>query len=152
MKKIFLSIITVLAIVLFSIAFSACSHVHKYTKNVVNVTCTSDGYTLYKCACGDEYKENITLALGHEFTNYVSNNDATTSQDGTETAKCNRDGCNQTHTRIDEGSKLNYVIEFVENGVCDYQIVVPEDYLAIMHKGHIKNGVIFSNYTIFLFY
>lgn len=38
----------------------------------------------------------------HEFTNYVSNNDATCTADGTKTAKCDR--CDKTNTVIDEGS------------------------------------------------
>lgn len=41
-------------------------------------------------------------ALGHSFTNYVSNGDATCEADGTKTAKCDR--CDATNTVVDEGS------------------------------------------------
>ena len=43
----------------------------------------------------------------HNFTNYVYNNDATYFADGTETAVCDADGCEQTSTRIKEGTMLN---------------------------------------------
>ena len=42
----------------------------------------------------------------HSFTNYVSDNNATCTTDGTETAKC--DGCEKTDTRIIADSKLNH--------------------------------------------
>jgi len=47
------------------------------------------------------YIERATLHCNwhiHSFTNYVSNNDATCTEDGTETAKCDR--CEETDTRI----------------------------------------------------
>ena len=50
-------------------------------------------------------------ALGHSYTNYVSNNDATCSKDGTETAICDN-ACGSSDTRTDEGSATgehNYV-------------------------------------------
>ena len=43
--------------------------------------------------------------LGHRFTNYQSDNNATVEEDGTETAMCDR-GCGATDTRTDAGSKL----------------------------------------------
>ena len=43
--------------------------------------------------------------LAHSFTNYVYNNDATCTADGTETASCDR-GCGVTDTRTAEGTKL----------------------------------------------
>ena len=62
-------------------------------------------------------EQQVVNALGHTFENYASNNDATCTQDGTETAKCVRyghGGCSEEHTRTVEGSKLphsfqNYV-------------------------------------------
>ena len=41
-------------------------------------------------------------ALGHSFTQYFSDGNATCEEDGTETAKCDR--CDATDTRTDEGS------------------------------------------------
>lgn len=42
-------------------------HKHSYTATVVPATCTSEGYTLHKCTCGDSYKDKITQALGHKW-------------------------------------------------------------------------------------
>ena len=54
-------------------------------------------------------------ALGHSFTNYVSNNDATCTEDGTKTAKCDR--CKATDTIADTGSKRGHSYgEWTSNG------------------------------------
>lgn len=55
----------------------------------------------------------------HEFTNYVSDNNATCTSDGTKTAKCN--GCDATDTKADSNSKkghsyTNYVSD--NNATC----------------------------------
>jgi hypothetical protein len=43
-------------------------------------------------------------ALGHNYGEYVYNNDATTNADGTETATCSR--CGEKDTQVAEGTKL----------------------------------------------
>jgi len=81
-------------------------HEHTYTEEVTaEATCEADGETLYTCDCGDTYTEPIA-ATGHVFENYASNNDATYTADGTETATCSN--CDVTDTRTAEGSKLTY--------------------------------------------
>ena len=42
----------------------------------------------------------------HTYTHYVSNNDATYDADGTKTAICDKEGCDETDIIIDKGSKL----------------------------------------------
>ena len=86
-------------------------------------TCTQDGYAAYwycpDCASyfadadgkldesktytgpADFYQE----AMGHSFTHYVYDNNATYDDDGTETAQCDH-GCGLTDTRTKVGSKL----------------------------------------------
>ena len=49
--------------------------------------------------------------LGHEYTSYVSNNDATCTAEGTETAICNRIGCEETHTQTDVESMLPHTFD-----------------------------------------
>ena len=68
-------------------------HQHSYVESVVEPTCTEKGYTLHKCSCGDESRDNYVDEKGHDFVNYTSNNDATYEQDGTKTATCERLGC-----------------------------------------------------------
>ena len=81
-------------------------HEHTYTETVTTeATCETDGEATFTCECGDSYTEPIT-AVGHVFENYTSNNDATYTADGTETAKCNN--CEVTDTRTAEGSMLTY--------------------------------------------
>ena len=41
------------------------AHVHSYKATVVAPTCTAKGYTEHQCACGDNYKDSYTDALGH---------------------------------------------------------------------------------------
>ena len=91
--------ITIIAI------YTEKAHEHSYVASVTDPTCTKGGYTTYTCSCGDSYVADDKPALGHSFTNYVYNNDATTEKDGTETAKCDR--CDATDTRTKPGTKLD---------------------------------------------
>ena len=74
------------------------SHKHNYTSKVTDSTCTDKGYTTYTCECGYSYQDNYNNALGHSFTNYISNND------GTKTAICDR--CTQTNTINENGKPI----------------------------------------------
>ena len=81
-------------------------HEHAYTEKITTApTCLEAGVKTFTCECGDTYTEELP-ATGHIFENYVSNNDATYTADGTETAKCNN--CDETDTRTAEGSMLTY--------------------------------------------
>ena len=74
----------------------------------VAATCTAAGKTEGKhCSVCNEtiIAQTEIAALGHEFKDYVYNNDATTAADGTETATCER-GCGATDTRTAVGTKL----------------------------------------------
>ena len=45
------------------------SHTHSYYYDyTVSPTCTSDGYTVYSCSCGDYYYDDYTAATGHDFS------------------------------------------------------------------------------------
>ena len=99
------------------------------TDTAVAPTCTQTGLTegshCTREGCGKTIvKQQVMKALGHTFENYTFNNDATCTQDGTETAKCIRygqGGCSEEDTRTVEGSKLphsfqNYVYD--NNATC----------------------------------
>ena len=66
--------------------------------------CTTEGYTEKFCVfCGETFERvSETDVLGHEFEEYISDNNATCTEDGTETAKCTR--CDKTDTRTASGS------------------------------------------------
>lgn len=46
-------------------------HSHTYETTVIPPTCEEDGYTVYKCSCGDEYTGDAVTATGHTFTKKV---------------------------------------------------------------------------------
>lgn len=54
-------------------------HVHSYQKaNVHAPTCTAEGYTLYLCACGENYRGDILEATGHIYKEKVFDSSCTT--------------------------------------------------------------------------
>ena len=74
----------------------------------IPATCTAAGSKSKHCVrAGCQEKSQVTQIepLGHKFENYVSDNNATFTQDGTETAHCSN-GCGETDTRVDVGSML----------------------------------------------
>ncbi|MBO7433245.1 MAG: leucine-rich repeat domain-containing protein [Salinivirgaceae bacterium] len=92
--------------------------------SAVAATCTEKGQTegSHCSVCGKVIVAQKTIsALGHEFVNYIYNNDATTTADGTETAVCEH-GCGETDTRVKEGTKLatTAVTESAANAVNIY--------------------------------
>ena len=100
---------------------TACEepHEHSYTQVVTQPTCEAQGFTTNTCECGDVVVDTYVNALGHTFTNYISDNNATCTANGTETAKC--DNCDATDTREAQDSKLphtftNYISD--NNATC----------------------------------
>lgn len=133
---------------------------HNYSKITVAPTCTEQGYDKYTCsACGDTYLENYTNPLGHSFTNYASDNNATCTSNATETAKCNR--CDVTDTRELPYTKLQHKFDGTavsnDNGThkaycsydCgNYEIIDCEySYAVITSPTYTSNGV--GRYTCF---
>ena len=84
---------------------------HQYKVTGMDGTCGAGAVITFTCAgCGDYYTESVEVPE-HSFTVYVSNGDATCTQDGTETAVC--DYCDAVHTRTDEGSALGHTAAVV---------------------------------------
>ncbi|MDE6585127.1 MAG: leucine-rich repeat domain-containing protein [Clostridia bacterium] len=42
-------------------------HEHSYVQTVIEPTCQDKGYTLYKCECSEEYKDNYTEVVDHNY-------------------------------------------------------------------------------------
>lgn len=61
--------------------------------------------------CGREY--GAINPVAHSFTDYTSNNDATCTEDGTESAVCDN-GCGLTDARVVQGSALGHEPELVD--------------------------------------
>ena len=70
-------------------------------------TCTEPGHEAgYEI---DGVLVAVTIsAKGHSFTDYVSDNNATYTEDGTKTAYCDHPGCTETHTIPDPGTRLPF--------------------------------------------
>ena len=74
----------------------------------IEPTCESIGLTEGQhCSVCEKIivKQEVVPELGHEFSAYVSDGNATCQADGTKTAKCTREGCTDTTTTRDIGSK-----------------------------------------------
>ena len=123
MRKIFGVLLSVLCICCAAIGLTGCKkdkHIHAFDKQVItdeykatDVTCTEAATYYYSCSCGEKGTETFGYGspLGHSFTNYVSDNNATCTQAGTKTAVCDRDGCNAKDTVTDTGSKLPHTFD-----------------------------------------
>ena len=75
---------------------SIAVHVHEYTAQVTEPTCTEDGYTLYQCGCGDSYTANETEAAGHSFGAWVTVTAQSCTERGEEESLCETCGERKT--------------------------------------------------------
>ena len=82
----------------------ASYHEHTWDEGVVTLapTCTEAGVIEYTCTVDGVTVTAVLPALGHSFTSYVSDGNATCAVDGTKTATCDR--CGATDTVTDESS------------------------------------------------
>ena len=78
-------------------------HDHEWKDiDIKKADCEEDGSVAHYCTiCGESYTE-VVKKLGHEFGEYISDNNASCMKDGTKTAKCSR--CKKTDTIVDVGS------------------------------------------------
>jgi len=90
----FVSIAMMLACLFFIVSCQSggCVHMHSYAETVVPATCDDASYTLYRCPCGDEYRDGYVQALGHDYGEVVYR----WSEDGMScmaVSACRREGC-----------------------------------------------------------
>ncbi|MCM1532673.1 MAG: InlB B-repeat-containing protein [Ruminococcus flavefaciens] len=90
------------------------AHTHSYTAIKTFATCTEQGYTVHTCACGYSYTDAYTNALGHNFENYVSDDNATCTQNCTESSTCSRCAA-ATDTREVPNSALGHDVRYIGN-------------------------------------
>ena len=93
-------------------------HQHIATQVVLQApSCTAEGLGYLACSlCGKWFTDEscttessvpvVLPVLGHSFTKYQYNNDASCGEDGTETAICDR--CDETDTRTATGTALSH--------------------------------------------
>ncbi len=81
-----------------------------YLGEYMPANCLYNRYDTYKCSNCERTSiiEIKDTALGHSFTNYISNGEATCLEDGTETAHCDNAYCTKQHTRTATDSALGH--------------------------------------------
>ena len=76
-------------IMLFTLFIIGCSgHKHNYNITTYNPTCLTEGYTLYTCECGHEYKDKIQPKLSHEYGQWVIISSPTITDEGLKQKTC----------------------------------------------------------------
>lgn len=86
---------------------NSLNHGEAEIRYAVSANCLEKGYTgnVFCKECNEVIKTGVEVnPIGHSFTNYISNDDATDEAEGTKTAVCDH-GCGMTDTVIDVGSK-----------------------------------------------
>ena len=66
-KRFIILLLSMVCALCCALMLAACNnkHVHRYDANVVEPTCTEQGYTEHTCKCGDSYVDNYVDATGH---------------------------------------------------------------------------------------
>lgn len=84
-------------------------HKHEWKETITKAaTCDTEGNKLFECEiCEESYNEKIP-ALGHDYSEYISDNNATCTKDGTKTATCSR--CKDKLIITDVGTKLGHAV------------------------------------------
>lgn len=132
MKKTVLFVLCLTLLLSLSIFVVGCKkHTHSFTEKVTSdeylattADCVNEATYYFSCKCGEKGTGRFKYGspLGHSFTNYVSNDDATCTKNGTQTAKCDR--CNEIITKTEAGTKLGHIFN---NYVSDDNATCTED-------------------------
>ena len=67
---------TLLVCVLPAAVFSGCAHTHAYEETVIRPTCTSIGYTVHACPCGDVYYSDYQAKTPHVYEGWTVTKEA----------------------------------------------------------------------------
>ncbi len=102
------------------------AHTCSYTKSsTVAATCTAQGYTIYKCSCGNTKKQDYTSALGHNAGNWVVITEATTTSTGLQRKSCTRCGITMEEQIIDKT---------VEDPDAKYYVTPSTEYIELLEE------------------
>ena len=100
-----------LIILLLMLLLCGCSgHMHQFTQTVIPPTCSTKGYTEYKCSCGVIAKNDFVKELGHQYLEWSVTKEATEQEDGLKERICSVCSFVETETI----PKLEHVHKFTE--------------------------------------
>ncbi len=121
--------------------------------NAVAPECGKTGLTegSHCGVCGETLvAQEVLDALVHQYTNYISNNDATFDQNGTKTAYCDH-GCGTTDTIEDIGSQLSVVATVDGNRYASLEEAVsaaPSGSIVILCANTTEQGIYIARKTL----
>ena len=108
---------------------------HSYSSIVTAPTCTERGYTSYTCGCGDGYISDYVDASGHNFGDWETIKEATTTEEGLQERTCQ---CGEKESKVisivySKGLeyKKHYNGYYIVSGIgtcSDTEIVIPSTY------------------------
>lgn len=110
---------------------------HNYAEEVVAPTCTTMGYSIYACECGDTYIGNYTDVIGHDYDAYVT--PATCYDIGYTTYVCH---CGAIY-RVYDSPALGHL---ESDWIVDAIATIGQD--GLKHKECYRCGLIFQYATI----
>ena len=164
MKKLFAILTLCILCVCCAVGFTACeddngeiiipdtpTHTHTYTETIVPPTCAEQGYTLHKCACGEEYKDNYTTALEHDYAWAITKTPTETEQ-GEKQGVCIRCGDTITQSIPASNHEHNFITTVIEptcteQGYTLYECSCGDYYIndEITALGHTPNSAVQEN-------
>ncbi len=97
--------------VVWHLLYETGTHVHNYVEEVVEAKCETDGYTLRSCICGEEVKENVIKAQGHDYK--IKRVDATCVDEGYTLYSCKNCNYSYKDKYTDATGKHNYNKKYV---------------------------------------
>lgn len=133
------------------VAMDLCAHTETEIVNAKDASCSEKGYTGDKICVNCKTvleKGEETPTVNHSFVNYISDNNASCTKDGTKTAKC--EYCDKTDTIADANSAKGH-IDSDGDGICDIcgeVISEVKNCKCICHK----SGIAGFFYKIFRFF
>lgn len=105
-------------------------HTHSHSAaNTVSASCDNQGYTIYKCSCGDSYKDNYTGALGHNYSSTV-----------VEPTKESQGYTQHTCSRCGNSYKDNYTDKLPQYTAAEYESLVIQYVLQYLNEHRASVG------------
>lgn len=100
---------------------------HSYESETTDPTCVDLGYTTYTCSvCGDSYKADYVNATGHTASDWIIDQEPTTSAEGSKHKECVDCGEVLETATIDKIYLFSYTDNYGEAVVGDYLVTVTD--------------------------